>query len=163
LKGSSIVGGEVKGSDFTKVNFEDSNWSDLHIKDSVLNNINNHRTRTNDNTEIIDCTYKNLDGQFHHYDEDNFMDIMFIKQFESNLKRIANAGMLRKIGILAFVFRIFSKKYNIPSKEVKRLYHYKLHNKNELKKYLKKLLLEESHGQDARLLKIKNFHDGNLS
>jgi uncharacterized protein YjbI with pentapeptide repeats len=163
LKDSSIVGGEVKDSDFTRVSFEDSNWRDLHIKDSVLNNINNHRIRTNDNTEIIDCTYKVLDGQFYHYDEDNFMDIMFIEQFESNLKRVANAEMVRKLGILAFVFRLFSKKYNVPSKEVKRLYNYKLHNKNELKKYLKKLLLEESHGQDARLVKIKNFHNGNLS
>ena len=157
LKGSTFVGAEVKDSDFSKVNFEDSNWRDLHIKDSIINNINNHRISINDNTEFINCTYKALDGQFYHYDEDNFMDIMFIEQFESNLKRVANAKMIRKLGFLSYALKLFSKGYNIPNKEVKKLHNYKLHNKNELKKYLKKLLLEENHGQDPRLFKIKNF------
>ena len=40
--------------------------------------------------------------------------------------------------------------------------NYKLHNKNELKKYLKKLLLEENHGQDARLFRIKIFHNESI-
>ncbi len=162
LKGSTIVGVEVKNSDFTKVNFEDSNWRDLHIKESILNNINNHRICINDNTEVIDCTYNVLDGQFYHYDEDNFMDIMFIEQFESNLKRVTNAETIRKLGFFSYVLRLFSVGYNISSKEVRRLYNYKLHNKNELKKYLKKLLSEENHGQDARLFKIKNFHNESM-
>ena len=128
LKGSTFVGAEVKDSDFSKVNFEDSNWRDLHIKDSIINNINNHRISINDNTEFINCTYKALDGQFYHYDEDNFMDIMFIEQFESNLKRVANAKMIRKLGFLSYALKLFSKGYNIPNKEVKKLHNYKLHH-----------------------------------
>ena len=162
LKGSTFVGAEVKDSDFSKVNFEDSNWRDLHIKDSIINNINNHRICINDNTEFINCVYKMLDGQFYHYDEDNFMDIMFIEQVEANLKRIANAETIRKLGFLSYALKLFSKGYNISNKEVKKLHTYKLHNKNELKKYLKKLLLEENHGQDARLFRIKIFHNESI-
>jgi len=159
---STFVGAEVKDSDFSKVNFEDSNWRDLHIKDSIINNINNHRICINDNTEFINCVYKMLDGQFYHYDEDNFMDIMFIEQVEANLKRIANAETMRKLGFLSYALKLFSKGYNISNKEVKKLHTYKLHNKNELKKYLKKLLLEENHGQDARLFRIKIFHNESI-
>jgi len=161
LKGSALVGMEVEDSDLSKVNFEDSNWRDLHIKDSILNNINNHRICINDNTMVINCIYKTLDGQFYHYDEDNFMDIMFIEQFESNLKRVANAERIRKLGFLSFALKWFSKGHNISNKEVKKLYNYKLHNKNELKKYLKKLMLEKNHGQDARLFRIKNLYNDN--
>lgn len=74
-----------------------------------------------------------LDGQFYHYDEDNFMDIMFIEQVEANLKRIANAETIRKLGFLSYALKLFSKGYNISNKEVKKLHTYKLHNKNELK------------------------------
>ena len=130
----------MQGSDLSRVNFENSNWKDLHVKDSILNNINNHRIRINDNTELVGCTYKALDGQFYYYDEENFMDIMFIEQFEYNLKRVAKAEKIRKLGFLSYALKWFFNGYNISNKEVNKLHNYKLHNKNELKKYLKKLV-----------------------
>ena len=162
LKGSALVGACVEASDLSRVNFENSNWKDLHAKDSILNNINNHRVLINDNTEVVGCTYKALEGQFYYYDEENFMDIMFIEQFESNLKRVANAERIRKLGFLSYALKWFSKGYNISTKEVRKSHNYKLHNKNELKKYLKKLISEENHGQDVRLFRIKNFYNESM-
>jgi uncharacterized protein YjbI with pentapeptide repeats len=161
LKSSALVGASIQESELSRVNFENSNWKDLHVKNSILNNINNHRVLINDNTELVGCTYKALDGQFYYYDEENFMDIMFIEQFESNLKRVKKAERIRKLGFLSYVLKWFFKEYNISNKEVKKLHNYKLHNKNELKKYLKKLISEENHGQDARLFRIKNFYIAN--
>jgi len=162
FKGSALIGASVQDSDLSGANFENSNWKDLHVKDSILNNINNHRVRINDNTELVGCAYKALEGQFYHYDEENFMDIMFIEQFESNLKRVAKAEKIRALGFLSYALKWFLNGYNISNKEVNKLHNYKLHNKNELKKYLKKLISEENHGQDARLFRIKNFYNESL-
>ena len=146
LKDSIFVGAEIKNSDLSKANFENSDWQNLYIGETLLEHINNHRIRINDNTELIDCVIEGLNGQFYHYDEDEFMDIMFIEQFESNIKRIENAKLLRKLGILGWVLRFISSEYNIPRKEIRRLHNIKLRNTKELRKYLKILRLEENKG-----------------
>ena len=58
---------------------------------------------------------------------------------------MANAERIRKLGFLSYALKWFSKGYNVSTKEVRKSHNYKLHNKNELKKYLKKLISEENH------------------
>lgn len=139
-------GVEVRDSNFSGANFSGANWKNTNIRDTILERLNNHRVQINDNTEIIDCQFKDLTGQFYHYDEDNFMDIMFIEQLELNMKNIRNAERLMKWGVFAFILKMLISEYRIPSKEVKRLHNYRMRNKKELRKCLRKLKLEEYHG-----------------
>ncbi|MDA9163877.1 pentapeptide repeat-containing protein, partial [Rickettsiaceae bacterium] len=154
LNKSSFFGADVKESNFTKAIFKDSDWQSLNMQGTILDNINNHRIKINDNTEITDCKIKALDGQFYHYDEDDFMDIMFIEQLESNIARVKNAAFLRKLGALSFIPRTFTNNYKISKKEVRRLHNIKLRNMKYLKKYLKNLVLQEASGSNSSKFKI---------
>lgn len=146
MSGSVWNGSEVRDSNFSGADFSGANWKNTNIKDTILEGVNNHRIQINDNTEIIDCQFKDLTGQFYHYDEDNFMDIMFIEQLELNMKNIQNSDRLMRWGMFAFILRMLNSEYRIPSKEVKRLHNYRMRNKKELRKCLRKLKLEEYHG-----------------
>ena len=139
-------GSELRDSNFTHSNFSDANWKNIYIKDTILEDINNRRIQINDNTEIIDCQFQDLAGQFYHYDEDNFMDIMFIEQLSSNMINIQKAQRLAKWGMLSFILKMTDNEYRIPNKEVRRLNDYRLRNKNELKKYIRELENKESNG-----------------
>ena len=143
LKDSIFVGAEIKNSNLSKANFEGSNWQNLHISETLLEQINNHHIKINDNTELTGCTIKNLNGQFYHYDEDEFMDIMFIEQFEDNMKKMMNSKLIRKWEILGWVLRLVSSEYNISRREIKRLHNIRRRNKKALRKYLKALRSEE--------------------
>lgn len=146
LSGSVWNGTELRDSNFSDSDFSDANWKNIIIKDTILEGINNRRIKINDNTEIIDCQFKDLTGQFYHYDEDNFMDIMFIEQLTLNMQNIQYAERLKRWGVLSFILKIIDSEYRIPNKEVRRLNNYKLRNKNELKKILRKLKTEDQHG-----------------
>lgn len=139
-------GSEIRDSDFSNANFSSANWKNTNIKDTILEGINNHRVRINDNTEIIDCQFKDLSGQFYHYDEDNFMDIMFIEQLKLNMQNIQNSERLIKWGVFGFVLKMLNSEYRIPSKEIRRLHNYRMRNKKELRKCLRQLKFEEHHG-----------------
>ncbi len=154
LSKSSFFGAEVRESNFTKAIFKDADWQSLNMQGTILDNINNHRIKINDNTEITDCKIKALNGQFYHYDEDDFMDIMFIEQLESNMSRVRNAAFLRRLGLLSFIPRTFTNNYKISKREVRRSHNIKLHNSKELKKHLKNLVLKESKGSNSAEFKI---------
>jgi len=158
LKSSVLVGAIIQDSSFNKTNCEDSNWQSAKFIEVILDHVNNHRIKINDNTEFVNCSLKELNGQFYHYDEDAFMDIMFVEQLEMNIAKIDRAELLRKIGIFSFVLRLVSAEYKaISRKEVKRLHNIKLHNSKELKQYLKKLNDQERAGRDLNKLKVMNL------
>ena len=98
----------------------------LNIKNIRKSNVIKNMLNFNDNTELVGCAYKDLEGQFYHYDEQNFMDIMFIEQFESNLKRVAKAEKIRALGFLSYALKLFFNGYNISNKEVNKLNNQKL-------------------------------------
>ncbi len=157
LKGTTFVGALLDDVDMTKADLHDANWQDLHLRNAVLDKVKNHRIKINNNTEFSDCSYGELDGQFYHYDEDNFMDIMFIEQLENNFKKIQQAEKIRKLGILSYFFKIFFASYRIPQRELRKLYHYRVQTKYALKKYLKSVLANEKNSSDIRLLNLHNI------
>jgi uncharacterized protein YjbI with pentapeptide repeats len=150
-------GSELRDSNFSQGDFSDANWKNTSIKDAILQGINNRRIKINDNTEIMDCKFKDLTGQFYHYDEDNFMDIMFIEQLKLNMENIQIADRLKAWGIFAFILKMTVNGYNMPSKEAHLLHDYRLRNMKELKKYIRKLKSEEHHGVDLNDFIGNNF------
>lgn len=157
LKGTTFVGAVLDDVDMTKADLHDANWQDLHLKHAVLDKVKNHRIKINNNTEFNDCIYGELDGQFYHYDEDNFMDIMFIEQLENNFKKIQQIEKIRKLGVFSYFFKIFFASYRIPQRELKKLYHHRIQSKYALKKYLKSVLANEKNSFDIRLLNLRNI------
>ncbi len=61
---SDMSGSVWNGSEVRDSNFSGANWKNTNIKDTILEGVNNHRIQINDNTEIIDCQFKDLTGQF---------------------------------------------------------------------------------------------------
>ncbi len=157
LKATTFVGAVLDDVDMTKADLHDANWRDLHLRHAILDKIKNHRIKINNNTEFNDCSYGELDGQFYHYDEDNFMDIMFIEQLENNFKKIQQVDKIRKLGMFSYFFKIFFASYRIPQREWKKLYHYRIQSKYALKKYLKSVLANEKNSLDMRLLNLRNI------
>jgi uncharacterized protein YjbI with pentapeptide repeats len=157
LSKSIYNGSELKDSDFTRADFSDAIWKNTYIKDSILEGVNNHRIKINDNTEIIDCKFKDLAGQFYHYDEDNFMDIMFIEQLKLNMEKIMIADKLKTWGMFSFILKMAGSGYSMTRKEVNLLHNYRLRNKKELMKYIRKLKAEEYHGVDLNVFISNNF------
>ncbi len=160
LKGTAFVGAILDDVDMTKADLHDANWQDLYLRHTILDKVKNHRIKINNNTEFNDCSYSELDGQFYHYDEDNFMDIMFIEQLESNFKKIQKVEKIRRLGVLSYFFKIFFASYRIPRRELRKLSHYRLQSKYALKKYLKSVLANEKHSLDIRLLNLRNIFIG---
>ena len=157
LKSSVLVGTIVQDSSLNQANCEDADWQSAKFTEVIFDNANNHRIKINDNTEFVNCSLKGLNGQFYHYDEDAFMDIMFIEQLEMNIAKIAHAELLHRLGVFSFALRLVSTEYKaIGRKEVRRLHNIKLHNSKELKQYLKNLKIQESPPRDLNKLKIMN-------
>jgi hypothetical protein len=158
LKNIVLAGTIIQDSSFNQANCEDYDWQSAKFSEVILDQVNNHRIKINDNTEFVNCSLKELNGQFYHYDEDAFMDIMFVEQLEMNITKIARAELLRRLGVFSFVLRLVSTEYKALSrKEVKRLHNIKLHNSKELKQYLKNLGGKERVGRYLNKLKIMNL------
>lgn len=139
LKNSLFYGAIAKNTDFTKTNFENSDWQNIKIYHSILEETNNHRTRINDNSHIESSVIKNLNGQFYHYDEDAFMNLMFIEQQQALQHKIQNAETILKWGILGIFLKYFSGKYNISIEEAKRLDNIRKKNETNLDSYIRKI------------------------
>lgn len=139
LKNSLFYGATLKNNDLTKADCENCDWQNIHISGSILNDTNNHRVRINDNSIIVDSVIKTLDGQFYHYDEDAFMNLMFIEQQQNLQKKIAHSEKILKWGSFGWALRFSSDEYAIPKQEVIRLANIRSKNDSELRSYTRKL------------------------
>lgn len=140
LTDSNFYGAEITDSNLSQANFSNANWQNLHIKSSILDHIENHRMMINDNTEIIDCTIHDINGQFYHHDEDDFMDIMFIEQQQSNQAKIQAAEKYEKLGvILSSIYRLFWNKSRLTSSEASRLCKVRRDNLAQLSNHLREI------------------------
>lgn len=145
LINSSFYGAEITDSTLLESNFTNANWQNLHIKYSILDHIENSKTTINDNTEIIDCKVHDINDQFYHYGEDNFINQMFIEQQQSNQAKIQIAEKFKKLGfIFPIVYRLFRNKKYLTSSEAKKLCKVRRKNiiqlsnrLNEIKKTIK--------------------------
>jgi uncharacterized protein YjbI with pentapeptide repeats len=147
----------VHESQFNKTNFENADFRNSKFKNSILDGINGNRIKVNHNTKIQECSFKDLDGQLYHYDEDNFMDIIFIEQVIANTEKSIRAEFLYKLGPFAFILRLTRSKYKISKDVVKRLHNFTLSNQKENKKRIKKLLAEKTPTKDAHKFKFVNL------
>lgn len=157
LNDSIFVSCSACESQFNKTNFENADCRNSKFKNSILDGINGNKIKVNHNTKIQDCSFKDLDGQLYHYDEDNFMDIIFIEQVIANTEKSARAEFLHKLGPFAPILRLTCSKYKISKGAVKRLHSITLSNQKENKKRIKKLLAENPPSKDAHKFKFANL------
>lgn len=157
LQNSVFHGAKIKNSDLTGANFENANWFNLLLVASIMENVNNHRARINDCTEFLACVIKNVNGQFYHYDEDDFMNVMFIEQQKSKQAKIRNILKLRRYGIFAFILRLSSEKYNISQQEMLSSLKARKRNRQEYKNKILHIKEAITNHISEPHLKIKNL------
>lgn len=157
LTNSLFIACSIKNSNFSKSNFENADLRNTKFENSALDYIKSSRTKVNHNTKILESSTKDLDGQFYHYDEDDFVDIIFIEQLISNTQKIQRARLLYKLGPFASVVRLVSGKHKISKHEAKKLHNITLSNQKEYKKLIKELLAKEPEIKNAHKFRFVNL------
>lgn len=139
LKNTNFSGAKITDSDLTGASFENSIWYSLKLDTSIIERVNNHRIKINDSTLIDKCLLKNLEGQFYHYDQDDFMEIMFIEQQQSHQQYVKNILKIKKMGFVVHILKFFVKDYNISTKDRNIVIKSRRRNRINLKNHFQEI------------------------
>ena len=150
-------GAKIIDSNLNNSKFDNAVWFNVHIKSSMMEKVDNHRIKINDVTEFIDCSISLLEGQFYYYDEEGFMEVMFIEQQRAHQNRIQKLLTTSKWKILVPFLKIFSKEYNISVHERNKIILARKRNRNDLRIHYKNIKEEPSNIGSGPILKVKNL------
>lgn len=139
FRNSNFSGSNITDSDLTGASFENAIWYCATLNTSVLENVNNHRIKVNDSTMINKCILKKLEGQFYHYDQDDFMEIMFIEQQQSHQKYIQNILKMKKMGVMSYILKFFIKDYDVSIKDRNLIIKSRRRNRVSLKNHFREI------------------------
>lgn len=149
FRGSDFSGVKITDSDLTGASFENAIWYSSAIISSIVEGVNNHRVRINDSTFIDKCIIKKLEGQFYHYDRDDFMEIMFIEQQQAHQRFIRNAIKVNNMGGILYIKQFFEDDLKISKKDRDNIVKSRHKNRINLK----------NHYQQIRDNPLKKFVD----
>lgn len=152
FNGAKIVDSNLKNS-----KFDNAVCFNTYIKSSMMEKIDNHRIKINDVTEFTDCSMNSLEGQFYYYDEEGFMEVMFIEQQQAHQNLIQKLLTTRRWKILVPFLKIFSKEYNISIRERNKIILARRRNRNDLRMHYKHLKEKHANIVSEPILKIRNL------
>ncbi len=151
-------GAKIIDSNLNNSKFDNSVWFNVHIKNSMMEKIDNHRIKINDVTEFIDCRMISLEGQFYYYDEEGFMEVMFIEQQRTHQQKIEKLlTEARKWKILTPFLKILSKEYNASVRERNKIILARRRNRNDLRMHYKHLKEGSLKLESEPIFKIRNI------